>query len=67
MVSGACDMHGVEGRCIQDFGGGNLLEGSSHRVEAIIKMDLKNIAWNGMDWSCLTEMDKIHHGGLSTI
>jgi hypothetical protein len=29
MVSGACDVHGVEERCMQGFGGGTLLKDQS--------------------------------------
>jgi len=38
-----------------EFWWGNLLGRSSHRLEYIIKIALKNIGWNDMDWSHLAK------------
>jgi hypothetical protein len=57
-VSGACGMH-TEVRT--GFWWGNLLGRCRHRLEDSIKMDLRNIGWNGTNWIHLAkDRDNIH-------
>jgi len=66
-VSRACDMHGVEERCIQDFGGKMCLEDLVIDWKISLKWLLKTydgMTWTGLIWP---RQGKILRGGLSTI
>jgi len=47
-MGGACTKYGGEERCTQGFGGKNYDPGIDVRI--ILKMDLQEVGYEGMDW-----------------
>jgi len=64
-MGGASGIYGGEQKCVQGFGGETQWrEGKSrHRWEDNIKMYLKEIGWEGMDWIFLAQ-DRVMSGLL---
>jgi hypothetical protein len=58
-MGGACSTYGGEERCIYGFVGKPELRGPlgrpRRRWEDNIKMDLRDVGWEGMDWIDLAE------------
>ena len=57
-MGGACDTYGGGERCVQGFGGETLCKGPlarpKHRCKNDIKVDLREVGWENMDWIDVT-------------
>jgi len=54
-MSGACSMQDSDEKCIQHFGQKNLNWRPRRRWEDNIRADLREIGWNGVDWTHLAQ------------